>query len=107
MSIQTVQDRHVQLIRTYLPAMIAVLIARILAAFPAVAHVVEVIDGIFIEAGWLGVSVTWLVQAALVALILLAYQRAAQRLGDRWPKVEAVMLGSAQRPTYTGKHATE
>lgn len=111
---QTTQDRHVQLIRTYLPAMIAVLLARLIAAVPAFAEGIAFVDGIFADAGWIGVSVLTIVQAVVIALVLVAYQRLAQRLGDRsarkgdiWSRTEALMLGSSDRPIYVPRHGAD
>lgn len=100
----SVQDRHIQLIRTYLPAMIAVLLSRLVAAVPALADVIAEIDAVFAEAGWVGVSVLAIVQAAIVAAVVVVYQRVAQMLGDRWPVVERLMLGSDARPHYQPRY---
>lgn len=102
---QTTQDRHVQLIRTYLPAMVAVLLSRLAAAIPALADAIAFVDEVFAEAGWVGVSVLAIVQAVVIAGVIVLYQRIAQALGDHWPRAEALLLGSSERPIYEGRHA--
>ena len=93
-----------QAVRTFIAAIVGTLIVHLIGILPTVADVLAWIDGIFTEAGYPGLSALALVQAAVTALVILAYQRVAQWLGDRWPKIEAIMLGSAKRPTYTAKH---
>ena len=98
--VQERHDRNVQRIRTYLPAMVAVLLARLVVQVPALAEGIATIDAIFAEAGWVGFSVLTIVQAVVLAAVILLYQVVAQKLGDRWQWIERLMLGSASRPTY-------
>jgi len=100
----------VQKIRTFVPAIAGVIVARILGAIltavPAVADVIRWVDGVLVEAQILGVSTLEVIKAVLIALVILGYQSIAQWLGDRWPRIEALMLGSASRPDYLARHSS-
>lgn len=98
--VQERHDRIIQRIRTYFPAVIAVLVTKIVAAIPALAQGIAYVDEVFAEAGWAGVSVLTVVQAVVIAATILLYQIVAQKLGDRWQWIERLMLGNASRPTY-------
>lgn len=91
--------------RTFIAALVGVLITRIVAAVPAIGSVLAYVDGIFAEAGFAGLSALVLVQAVVTAGVILAYQRVAQLLGDHWPAAERWMLGSAARPHYEPRYA--
>lgn len=91
--------------RTFIAALVGVLITRIVAAVPVIAAALGYVDGIFAEAGFAGISALAIVQAAATAGVILAYQRVAQWLGDRWPDIERWMLGSAARPHYEPRYA--
>ena len=96
----TIQSR-----RTFIAALVGVLIARVVAALPVIADTLAWVDGIFVEAGYAGISALAVVNAAVVAAVILVYQKAAQWLGDRWPSVEKWMLGSDARPSYEPRYA--
>ncbi|UOQ58085.1 hypothetical protein MUN78_04365 [Leucobacter allii] len=98
---------NIQSVRTYIAALVGVLLLRLVAAVPAIAAVIDWIDGVFLEAGLAGASALALVTAAITAAAVLAYQKAAQWFGDRWPHIEKWMLGSSARPTYDPEHAAE
>jgi len=91
--------------RTFVAALIGVLLARLVAAVPAVHDVIAWVDGVFAEAGYAGLSALAIVNAVVVAGVILAYQKIAQALGDRWPAVERWMLGSDARPHYEPRYA--
>lgn len=95
---------NIQSVRTFVAALIGVLLVRLVAALPAVAAGIAWADGVFAEAGYAGISALALVQAVVTAAVILAYQKIAQRLGDRWPDVEKWMLGSSARPSYTPRY---
>lgn len=99
--------KHTQSIRTFIAALVGVLITRIIALFPAVQDLFVWIDGVFAEAGYPGLSILAVVQAVIIALVILLYQKVAQWLGDRWPRVEKIMLGSDARPSYEPRYAAE
>lgn len=94
-----------QSLRTFIAALVGVLLTRIVAAVPAVAAGLAWVDGVFAEAGFAGPSALVLVQSVVTAGVILAYQRIAQWCGDRWPDVEKWMLGSAARPSYEPRYA--
>ncbi len=96
----TIQSR-----RTFIAALVGVLIARVVAALPVIADTLAWVDGIFVEAGYAGISALAVVNAVVVAAVILVYQKAAQWLGDRWPSVEKWMLGSDARPSYEPRYA--
>lgn len=96
----TIQSR-----RTFIAALVGVLIARVVAAVPMIADTLAWVDGIFVEAGYAGISALAVVNAVVVAAVILLYQKAAQWLGDRWPSVEKWMLGSDARPSYEPRYA--
>lgn len=95
---------NIQSVRTFVAALIGVLLVRLVAAVPFVAAGITWIDGVFDEAGYAGLSALALIQAVVTAAVILLYQRVAQRLGDRWPNVEKWMLGSSARPSYTPRY---
>lgn len=94
-----------QSLRTFIAALVGVLITRIAAAVPAIAAGLAWVDGVFAEAGFAGLSTLVLVQSAVTAGVILAYQKIAQWLGDRWPAAEKWMLGSEARPSYEARYA--
>lgn len=91
---------NIQSVRTYVAALVGVLLARLIAAVPVIADTIAWVDGVFAEAGFAGISAAALVGSVITAAAVLAYQKAAQWFGDRWPKLETVLLGSAVRPVY-------
>ncbi|MBC9954957.1 hypothetical protein ICM05_09935 [Leucobacter sp. cx-42] len=94
-----------QKVRTFVAAFVGVLIARLVVAIPVISDTFALVDGIFAEAGYAGLSTLALVQAATTAVVVLLYVQLAQWLGDRWPSVEKVMLGSDARPSYEPRYA--
>lgn len=95
----------IQSIRTFIAALVGVLIVRLIALLPAVADAIAWADGVFAEAGYGGLSALALIQAAITALAILLYQKIAQWLGDRWPSIEKWMLGNSARPHYEPRYA--
>lgn len=91
--------------RTFIAALVGVLITRIAVAVPVIGAVLAYADGFFAEAGYAGISALALVQAVVTAAVILGYQKVAQWLGDRWPGFEKWMLGSAARPHYEPRYA--
>lgn len=91
--------------RTFLAAVAGVLIARLVSSVPWLAETISWLDGVFDEAGFAGVSALVVVQSVVIGAVILLYQRVVQALGDRWPKIEAFLLGSDARPEYTARHA--
>ncbi|MGK0740450.1 hypothetical protein ACSHWG_00975 [Leucobacter sp. Z1108] len=100
-------SKNPQAVRTFIAAFAGVLVTRLVGAIPAIGEVLAWLDGVFAEAGYGGMSALALVQAAVVAGVILGYQKIAQALGDRWPSVEKWMLGSDARPSYEPKYAAE
>lgn len=104
-------------VRTVMPALIGVLLARLIAAVPFIAVILEWVDGVIVEtadalsaqgvvgAPLAGITAMWLIQGALTALVIWAYYRLARILGDRWPAAERWMLGSESRPHYEPQYA--
>lgn len=95
---------NIQSRRTFIAAVIGVLIARLVGAVPVVSDLLTYVDGVFAEAGYAGLSALALVNAVVVAGVILAYQKVAQALGDRWPDIEKWMLGSDARPHYEPRY---
>ena len=95
---------NIQSIRTFAAALVGVLLVRLTAALPVAAGLITWADGVFAEAGYAGISALALVQAVVTAAVILAYQKLAQRLGDRWPSAEKWMLGSSARPSYMPRY---
>lgn len=104
---QTKTDRKTQDRRTVIAALVAVLVARLVAQVPALAAALTWVDGLVAEAGIVSVPALALLQAAVIALVILGYQKAAQWLGDRWPVVERIMLGSDARPHYVPRYGAD
>ncbi|UOQ60397.1 hypothetical protein MUN76_15415 [Leucobacter rhizosphaerae] len=105
-------DATVAAVRTIVPALIGVALARLIAGVPAVAEVLSWVDQFIkdvAEAGGvplIGVTAVWLIQAALTALVIWAWYALARALGDRWPSAEKWMLGSEARPHYVARYAS-
>lgn len=103
-------NKKIAAVRTLVPAIVGVFIARIIAGFPAVATTIAWLDELIVDiaaAGGVplvGVTATYLIQAALTALVIWAWYAAARTLGDRWPSVEKWMLGSDARPSYEPRY---
>lgn len=95
---------NIQSRRTFIAALVGVLIARLVAAVPVISDTLAWVDGVFAEAGYAGLSALALVNAVVVAGVILAYQKIAQWLGDRWPSVEKWLLGSDARPHYEPRY---
>ncbi len=93
------KDRAPALIRQFVPALVGVLLARLIAAVPTVAAAIAWLDGIFAEAGMAGVSVLVIIQSVVTAGVITLYYWAVRRFGDRWPKLEW-LLGSPKTPSY-------
>lgn len=91
--------------RTFIAALIGVLITRVIAIFPVVQDAFAFVDGIFAEAGYPGISILAVIQAIIIASVILLYQKLAQWLGDRWPDIEKWLLGSSARPHYEPRYA--
>ena len=111
MTTMTKTDSRIAAVRTIVPALIGVLLARLIAAVPAIGRVLEWIDGVLVDAAeaggvpLIGVTAAWLIQGALTALVIWAWYQIARKLGDRWPAVERWMLGSDARPHYEPRYA--
>lgn len=87
----TNNDRIVSTIRTFVPALIGLLIARLVAAVPAVADVIVWIDGV------IGAPTTTILGVVAAALMIAAYYWLVRRLATRWPWLEG-FLGSTKTP---------
>lgn len=110
-------DRRTAVVRTVVPALIGVLLARLIAAVPFIASILIWIDGVIADTGaalaaqgvvgapLAGITAMWLIQAALTALVIWAYYRIARAFGDRWPSVEKWLLGSDARPSYEPRYS--
>lgn len=100
-------------VRTVVPALIGVLLARLIAGVPAIADLLAWVDGVIVEAAQaggvplVGVTAVWLIQGGLTALVIWAYYRIARLAGDHWPAVEKWMLGSEARPSYEPRYAAK
>ena len=94
----------IQSIRTFVAALVGVLLVRIAGAIPAVADVFAWFDGVLTDAGYESVSILAVVQAIVTAAVILLYQKVAQWLGDRWPSIEKYMLGNSARPHYEPRY---
>ncbi len=105
MNTQTKTDRRNQDRRTIMAALVAVLVARLVATIPMLAAALAWVDGVISDAGIISVPALALLQAVVIAAVILVYQRVAQWLGDRWPNVEKLMLGSDARPHYAPRYA--
>lgn len=97
----------IQSIRTFVAALVGVLVVRLIAIVPPVADGLAWVDGVFDEAGYGGLSALALVQAAITAAAIVLYQKIAQWLGDRWPSIEKWMLGNSARPHYEPRYAAD
>lgn len=87
----TNNDRIVATIRTAVPALVGLLIARLIAAVPAVADVFAWLDDA------LGATTTTAIAGIATALIIAGYYWLVRRLAVRWPWIEG-FLGSKKTP---------
>lgn len=94
------QDRIIALIRTYVPALVGALLAFVIAHVPAVAQWIATADSLLAAFGYVGVSVTVLLQAVLVALVIGLYYWLARKIGSKWPGAEKWLLGHSATPSY-------
>lgn len=90
----TISDRIVATIRTAVPALVGLILARLIAAIPAVG------DALVWIGAQIGTPVEGLVSLLATAAVITAYYWLARRLGDRWPWVERWLLGSSLVPVY-------
>ena len=93
-----------QVVRTFFAAVIGVLIVDLAGLIPAIADTFAWVDSVLARAGYGGLSALALVQAVVTGVVILAYQWVAQWLGDRWPRLEKIMLGSDARPHYEPRY---
>lgn len=106
-------DSTIAAVRTIVPALIGVAIARLIAGVPVIAAVLAGIDQLILDVAaaggvpLIGVTAAWLIQAALTALVIWAWYELARALGRRWPAVEKWMLGSDARPHYEPRYAAQ
>lgn len=87
----TNNDRIVSTIRTFVPALIGLLIARLVAAVPAVADAIAWLDTV------IGAPTTTMLGVVVAALVIAAYYWLVRRLATRWPWLEG-FLGSTKTP---------
>ena len=87
----TNNDRIVGTIRTFVPALIGLLIARLVAAVPAVADAIAWLDS------ELGAETTKAIGLLGAALVIAASYWLVRRLATRWPWLEG-FLGSTKTP---------
>lgn len=105
-------DSTVAAVRTIVPALIGVALARLIAGVPVVAAVLAWFDQLIVDVAaaggvpLIGVTAVWLIQAGLTALVIWAWYAAARALGNRWPSIEKWMLGSEARPHYVARYAS-
>lgn len=93
-------------IRTAVPAAIGWLIAQLIAQVPIVAQLILSLDGILADAvPGSALTVSTLINAAAVGLVVAAYYWLARELGRRWPIVERFLLGSSRQPLYATQDA--
>lgn len=93
------QDLILGTIRTAVPAFIGWVLAWLIAQIPAVADVLAAIDKV-LEQTAPGTTALVLLNGIAVAAVIAAYYWIVRKLGQRWPIVEAWLLGSAKKPTY-------
>lgn len=96
----TNNDKVISYIRTGVPALIGGIIAWLVAKIPAIADILTFIDAQFATAGFAGVTAAGILSAAAVAGVITLYYIVVRWLGDRWPQVEAFLLGSSKHPVY-------
>jgi hypothetical protein len=96
-------------IRTAVPAAIGWLLALLISRIPVVADIIGAIDGTLATAapGVPGLTVSALLNAAAIGLVVAAYYWLVRQLGRRWPAVERWLLGSAQQPIGYAKQTRD
>lgn len=98
------QDRIIALIRTGVPALVGALLAFVIAHVPVVATLIVFVNAQLVTLGFAGVSVSVILQTALVGLTIAGYYWVARQLGRRWPAAEKWLLGHSATPTYEVMH---
>jgi len=96
-------DQIVSLIRTGVPALVGLILAKLIAAVPAVQDGITWVDDNL--GSVLGIPVATLLTTAATAGVITGYYWAARKLGQKWPALEAWLLGSSKTPTYQPKHS--
>ena len=97
-----ISDRIVATIRTAVPGAVGYLIAKLVAANPAVGDGLAWFDA-NLSAVLLGMPVQAAIEVAAVGIATAAYYYAARWIGDRFPVLERFLLGSSKTPIYTDK----
>jgi hypothetical protein len=96
----SINDRIIATIRTAVPGAVGYLLAQLIERIPAVGDGIAWFDE-NLSAVLLGAPLTPVLQAVAVGAVIGAYYWVARKIGDRWPAVERLLLGSSKTPVYT------
>lgn len=102
----TINDRIIATIRTAVPGAVGYLLAQLIERVPAVGDGIAWFDE-NLSAVLFGAPLTPVLQAAAVGAVIGAYYWVARKIGDRWPAIERLLLGSSKTPVYTGLDEVE
>ena len=97
-----ISDRIVATIRTAVPGAVGYLIAKLIAEVPQVATWIEWFDTNLSDV-LLGMPLAKALEAVAVGAAIAGYYWLARWVGERFPAVERILLGSAKTPIYTDK----
>jgi len=100
----TISDRIVATIRTGVPALVGLILAHLIAAVPAVADAIVLIDN-HLSAITEGVPVATVLQLAATAGVITGYYYLARLAGAKWPWLEKWLLGKSLVPVYVPAEA--
>ena len=86
-------------IRTFVPVIIGAILGWAITTYTVVAEAIAWLDSVLAGVAP-GTSTRALLDALAIAAVTAAYYWIARRLGRRFPKLEAWLLGSSATPVY-------
>lgn len=84
-------------IRTYVPWAVGAILGFLVVHIPAVATAIDWLNALLKPAG---IDVQTLLNGAAIFGVMALYYWIARKVGQKFPKVEAILLGSSATPTY-------
>jgi len=87
-------------IRTLVPAIVGLLIAKLIVAIPFFGDLLAFIDDTLLEAGFAGVTAVGILNSVLAALVILAYYWIANLIARAYPALGKWLLGAEAAPVY-------
>jgi hypothetical protein len=102
----TRQDLILATIRTGVPAAVGWLLAQLITLIPVIGNGIAAIDRILAQSAP-GFTVSYILEATAIGLVVAGYYFAVRKLGARWPLVERFLLGSAKQPVAYARPSSD